>query len=584
MPSSLLSTYFKRVMSTRKKASKPKRKIVAAPKPVKHDDLGISEPTIPEPTVTPPSRLHTSSYHWPLLLNDKSGCDALLSWFQDIHDDREMPWRKPFVNPTDFNGCEEELGKVLAMRAYEVWVSEIMLQQTRVSTVIPYFKNWIGKWPTVQELAKAEHDEVLAAWKGLGYYSRATRLHQGAQDVISKSGEERCPIPSTARELLEISGIGPYTAGAISSIAFGEPEPVLDGNVARVLSRQLGLYANAKDKKTSDFLWKVADRCVKHVAGYPEMMKSKVPGQWNQALMELGSTICTPRPKCDTCPIQKTCRAYAEGEVLAKRDKKSSGLPDIEDACSYCDQLDDEALLSAPEVEEDDDDELRVTKKSKQATKSTNTISQYFSTTVSTRSKSTIAEGQQGMDITQPNGAKKRKASNANSVSKHVITYCSLFPKKVVKKKVAEEACVVCMIESRNKGKSKWLIEQRPAKGLLASLWQFPQTTLSTSDTSASARKSTAQGFVSELELGPTATTKAKHQAEVDTLTHVFTHLKLTMHVHHFRLDLPEDPVPSADTPKRQWVESDAMDNETLSTGMRKCWDLVKNTASPESP
>jgi A/G-specific adenine glycosylase len=567
-------------MSTRKKTSAIRRKADVALKTAMQNSLGIAESLTPEPTAAPPTRSHTASYHWPLLLHDKYKCDALLSWFQGIHDDREMPWRKPFINPVDFNGRDEELGKVLAKRAYEVWVSEIMLQQTRVSTVIPYFKNWIGKWPTVQDLAKADHDEVLAAWKGLGYYSRATRLHQGAQDVISKSEGRQCPIPSTARELLEISGIGPYTAGAISSIAFGEAEPVLDGNVARVLSRQIGLYADVKDKKTSDFLWKVADRLVKNTAKYPDTKHSDIPGQWNQALMELGSTICTPRPKCGSCPIQKTCRAFSEGEMmLAERSKLSPALLDIEDACSYCEQLDTEEMFNAPEEEEEEDNEPKVSKKRKQDTKPLNTISQYFTATASKKTESSKPENLQTVNTPPSNGAKKRKALHASSVPKYVITYCSLFPKKIAKKKVAEEACAVCVIELRNKDKSKWLIEQRPAKGLLASLWQFPQCTLHPIDPTPSSRKAKARDFVSDLKLGPIPTDKAKHVAEIDTLMHVFSHLKLTMHIHQFKIEYSGEASPSSGGPRQKWVETEAMEDQTLSTGMRRCWELVKKTS-----
>jgi A/G-specific adenine glycosylase len=208
-----------------------------------------------------------------------------------------------------------------------------VLQQTRVSTVISYFNNWTSKWPTVQDLAHANHDDVLAAWKGLGYYSRATRLHEGAKAMIAKTPGSACPLPRKALELQDFPGIGRYTAGAVSSIAFGEAEPVLDGNVARVLSRQLGLYVDVKDKKASDLLWDQADRLIKHVSGALSTDTSAIPGQWNQALMELGSTICTPRPQCTECPVQSTCRVYAEGRALSGRHQSSTTIPDIEDAC-----------------------------------------------------------------------------------------------------------------------------------------------------------------------------------------------------------------------------------------------------------
>lgn len=343
-----------------------------------------------------------------------------------------------------------------------------MLQQTRVSTVIPYFNTWISTWPTIQDLAQADHEQVLSVWKGLGYYSRATRLHEGAKVVVGNLSDSVCPIPSKAVELRELPGIGQYTAGAISSIAFGEAEPVLDGNVARVLSRQLGLYADVKDKKTSDLLWEVADQLIKHVSNYPETKNSPIPGQWNQALMELGSTICTPRPRCGECPIQKTCRVFSEAQTLSNKTHLST-VPDIEDACNICDILDTEDLIAVRE-ENEGDDETKATKKQKVDTKKPlNTISNYFSR--NTPSAISSGEKEEEDDVAlQIDGSRKRKAPVPAAQSKSIPAYCSLYPKKVAKKKVAEESCVVCLVELHlPKGGSKWLIEQRPAKGKICS-------------------------------------------------------------------------------------------------------------------
>jgi A/G-specific adenine glycosylase len=331
-----------------------------------------------------------------------------------------------------------------------------------VSTVIPYFNNWISRWPTVQDLAKAHNDDVLSVWKGLGYYSRATRLHQGAQDMVAKYDKASCPIPSTAQELEDFSGIGKYTAGAISSIAFGRPEPVLDGNVCRVLSRQLGLFIDVKDKKSSDLLWEVADRLVKDVAAWPETTTSPVPGQWNQALMELGSTICTPtNPKCSECPIRETCRVYSEGEALLTKKEIATIAPDIEDLCFLCEDVDPEELLSIAEGNESHC--LKPTKKKKAIIKPQNKISRYFLTsTPDTRSTPDTEDS----DTSLTAGSKKRKAECLSPTSDAISTYCSLFPKRVAKKEVPHEECVVCMIEIPvDDGESKWLIEQRPAKG-----------------------------------------------------------------------------------------------------------------------
>lgn len=347
-----------------------------------------------------------------------------------------------------------------------------MLQQTRVTTVIPYFQNWILKWPTIDDLAKADHDDVLSAWKGLGYYSRATRLHEGAKVAIAKPSSPFCPVPSKAAELQELPGVGRYTAGAISSIAFGEAEPVLDGNVARVLSRQLGLYADVKDKKISDALWDEADRLIKHVSRVKDTNTSDVPGKWNQAMMELGSTICTPRPRCDECPIQTTCRTFSEGQTLSTRNPIV--VQDIEDACTLCDPLDPEDLSIRP-GNADEEEPKQPIKKRKGVVTQSNTLSHYFGVkTLKTSPK---------IDVSEPAmmDSKKRKLPE-NDVKldlASITAYCALYPKKVAKKKAAEEECVVCMVEALlPDGSSKWLIEQRPAKGTPSNLSVFSSNTV----------------------------------------------------------------------------------------------------------
>ncbi|KAJ8105458.1 hypothetical protein OPT61_g10164 [Boeremia exigua] len=378
-------------------------------------------------------------------------------------------------------------------------------------------------------------------------------------------------MPDEVSGLLELPGIGQYTAGAVSSIAFGRAEPVLDGNVARVLSRQLGLYVDVKDKKSSDILWKVADQMIKEVSDHPNVEFSAVPGQWNQAMMELGSTICTPRPKCEECPVQKTCRAYSEGVALSKNRQSTSAIPDIEDACTICEQLDTEDLATIPDDEALDDDPEPV-KKRKVSTKQTNTLSRYFA--IGTPSASSNVDSEEEASV----GSKKRKVPTKSNTSAAVNTYCSLFPKKVAKKKAKEEDCAVCLIELRLPDEeSKWLIEQRPATGLLASLWQFPQTTLSASDTTATHRRTSAQKYVSSLTAGSIAMAQARHITSFDPLVHVFTHLRLTMHAYHYRITdkTDADSLRCSGAPARKWVNTSSIDNETLSTGMRKCWDLV---------
>ncbi|KAG9195255.1 A/G-specific adenine glycosylase [Alternaria panax] len=560
----------------------PHNKTATAAKPRKTAKPSKTSITVPSTSLAaalPPSRVHDASYHYPLLLSDWSGCDALLSWFSRVADTRSMPWRKKWIDPEVYED-KEELGRVLSKRAYEVWVSEVMLQQTRVSTVIPYFNNWIAKWPTVQDLAEADHDDVLSVWKGLGYYSRATRLHEGAKAMIAKSAGASCALPSGATELQGFPGIGRYTAGAVSSIAFGEAEPVLDGNVMRVLSRQLGLYMDVKDKKATDIMWDMADQLIKHASDFPETRRSAVPGLWNQALMELGSTVCTPRPKCDECPIQASCRAYSEGKALSDKRQSLAVAPDIEDACSLCASLDTEDLVAVSE-DAANEESLQASKKRKVTAKQSNKISQYFAVGTPKSNADTDDDGKD-LGSSPVEDSKKRKLPAPTGDFKSISTYCSLFPKKVAKKKAAEEDCVVCMVElCLGDGSSKWLIEQRPAKGLLASLWQFPQSPLTASQKTPQQRKMSAQQYISCLDAGATDMSKARYVASFPPLVHVFTHLKLTMHAYQYRIDADnagDIELTCKGLPTRKWVDSESMDKETLSTGMRKCWDLVSKS------
>src|SRR5690349_13997996 len=180
-----------------------------------------------------------------------------------------------------------------------------MLQQTRVATVIPYWERWMARFPTVVALAAAPLDDVLAAWAGLGYYSRARNLHAGAQAVGARFGGA---LPSRAAELREVPGIGPYTAGAIASIAFGERGPLVDGNVARVLARVFAIEADIKSSAGGKALWAAAGELM---AGLPA---AAAPGDLNQGLMELGATICAPsQPRCLVCPLVSNCTAVRTG-------------------------------------------------------------------------------------------------------------------------------------------------------------------------------------------------------------------------------------------------------------------------------
>eukprot|EP00111_Clytia_hemisphaerica_P002430 TCONS_00006955-protein len=233
---------------------------------------------------------------------------------------RSLPWR------TIAKECQDE-----NKRAYSVWVSEIMLQQTQVATVIDYYNRWIKKWPTVEDLAEATIEEVNTQWSGLGYYSRGKRLHQGAQEVMNKLNGQ---IPRTSTALQKkLPGVGPYTAGAIASIAYNEPCGVVDGNVIRVLCRLRTIGANSNSNQVQELLWELAK----------EVVDPDRPGDFNQALMEFGALTCTPKaPKCGDCPLKDICNAYKMTQAKEKKkkteDKQIYTCPDIEDAgaCCYC--------------------------------------------------------------------------------------------------------------------------------------------------------------------------------------------------------------------------------------------------------
>lgn len=218
-----------------------------------------------------------------------SDCDVpslrrrLLAWYRAHR--RDLPWRR-------------------TRDPYAIWVSEIMLQQTRVDTVVPYYERFLTAFPTVRALADASSDEVMRAWAGLGYYRRARMMHEGARQLRDQAGGA---VPTTRDDLRAVRGIGPYTAGAIASIAFGEAVGLVDGNVARVLSR---LFAIDLDMKAS------GARVAAEIAD--ALVAPRAPGDFNQALMELGATVCTPRgPACHACPVADVCRARTEGRVDA---------------------------------------------------------------------------------------------------------------------------------------------------------------------------------------------------------------------------------------------------------------------------
>ena len=216
--------------------------------------------------------------------------ENLARWY-DIFS-RDLPWRRDARDP--------------AHGPYRVWVSEIMLQQTQVVTVIPYYQRWIARWPTLEALAAAQEQEVLAAWAGLGYYARCRNLLKAAREVVAQHGGE---VPRDEAALLALPGIGRYTAGAIRSIAFGISAPVVDGNVARVLCRLDRRVGDPARPPLEGALWARAEALVAQASD---------PSIHNQALMELGATVCTPAaPACPLCPLSLWCEGARAGDPSA---------------------------------------------------------------------------------------------------------------------------------------------------------------------------------------------------------------------------------------------------------------------------
>jgi A/G-specific adenine glycosylase len=205
---------------------------------------------------------------------------ALSRWY--ARHARDLPWRQ-------------------TRDPYRVWISEIMLQQTTVAAVVPYYDRFLAKFPTVERLAAAAEQDVLKLWEGLGYYSRARNLHAAARQIVSEHEGE---FPAEVEGLLSLPGVGRYTAGAIASFAFDRRAPIVEANTLRLYSRLLGYRGDPRSAEGQELLWDFAER----------ILPRRAPGRFNQALMELGATICTPAdPACESCPVRMCCRALAIG-------------------------------------------------------------------------------------------------------------------------------------------------------------------------------------------------------------------------------------------------------------------------------
>src|ERR1019366_8009616 len=251
-------------------------------------------------------------------MKHKDIVQRLLVWF--ARNARDLPWRR-------------------TRDPYAIWVSEIMLQQTQVKTVLPYWERWMRALPNLAALAKAKPPALHKLWEGLGYYTRVRNLQRAAQLMMARHGGR---FPQGFEDVLALPGVGRYTAGAICSIAFNEARPILDGNVMRVLTRYYGITGNPRERKVTPRLWQLAEELVQQAAQVGARPRSsshasrftfhvsRPCAQLNESLMELGALICTPRqPRCGVCPIAKRCVAYQEGRVneLPSRSRRIRATP-----------------------------------------------------------------------------------------------------------------------------------------------------------------------------------------------------------------------------------------------------------------
>ncbi|KAI0700158.1 DNA glycosylase [Cerioporus squamosus] len=382
---------------------------------------------------------------------------ALLNWYDRVHALRGMPWRKPFDHAWD---AEQK-----AQRAYEVWVSEVMLQQTQVATVIPYYNKWMERFPTIRDLAASDIDTVNGLWKGLGYYSRAARLLSGAKKAVEEFGGR---LPDNAQDMEnKVPGIGRYSAGAICSIAYNERVPVVTRwNVHRLLSRVLALHAPPKAKQTLDVLWAGAGAFVKD---------ADRPGDVNQALIELGSTVCKVRePSCGACPLQRWCAAYQRQEAQRKEDE----------VCRAC-----------------------ICRSAEKRAAPTHRRGANYATSSTGDHRPHVPDIEELCTLCEP-----------LPVGSGVAAY----PMKVEKKKAREELDIVNVIEWRQgpQGARWFLLVRRPEGGLLAGLHEFPTAQNVPVTTSSTAQMAIADTLLSVLLVSPPPARSSRSAAPSDGSSH----------------------------------------------------------------
>ncbi|KAF9149969.1 hypothetical protein BG015_008214 [Linnemannia schmuckeri] len=463
---------------------------------------------------------HSPGYHRFLTAASRQRIhDGLLAWYDINH--RKLPWRRDYHSPV------KDEDKVPGQRAYEVWVSEIMCQQTQVGTVIPYFNTWMTKWPTIAALAAADIEEVNKVWTGLGYYSRAFRLHTGAQKVLK---EFNGVLPSDPVLLeKEVPGVGRYTAGAIVSHAYNVPAELVDGNVIRVLSRLRAIGGDVKSSKVIDLHWRVAK----------DLLNKDRPGCFNQALMEMGAVVCTPQnPKCGECPVQSSCRAYAEAIDLRRSRREAIGASKKRENVDDADQdADEKCELCLPETE---------------------------------------TEGKEQGLVTQ-------------------------YPRKALKKAPREEECAVSILERRTTSsetgetKSTFLLVKRPEKGLLAGMWEFPTVEqdqlqarhkMSSLSTYKQRSESSREYLVDTLKLDWVKSFTYIQRRDLGSVQHLFSHIRKTYHVEWVLIQgqtegqemkaAKSSKSKQGSVPETEWLSTEELATAAIPTGINKTFQLLQ--------
>jgi A/G-specific adenine glycosylase len=471
---------------------------------------------------------------------------------------------------------------------YASWVSEIMLQQTRVDTVVAYHTRWMARFPTVSALAAASEDDVNALWSGLGYYRRARLLHKGAKHVCEALGGV---MPRTVEGLKQIPGIGPYTAGAIASIAFGVNTPVVDGNVIRVLSRMRALGGSPKSAGLVQACWEVA----------ASLNDPDHPGDFNQALMELGATLCSPKaPRCDMCPVQAQCRAVAEargGDALGGDRPATDGETNAGSASSLSSSSLAETAAVAAGIGVVGGDTLATTTPSHRH--------------LNHRTRRHIVIDYAAADDVTEHAELCRRAS---AVTKYP------FAKK--KKRPRQETWAVSVIEHNG----KFLLLKRRSTGLLAGQWEFPSVQIPRPAAAGSdldkpyvpeedsARRQAIQQLVSRLLCSDSGSSSSSGSGSSSSTTttisssssddpklphiafrslgiraHVFSHIKHTMLVSHERVTSGETLPQVRWERAHRWATAAQLsggskdrdvaalsDKIALTTGMRKVFKMVE--------